>query len=150
MIVNGKVLLKAAPLDPMLDSKVRAHGVTRGLGEAGYDVAVAQDICLHPFRRFTLASTVERFRMPADLIGIVHDKSTFARQGLSVFNTVIESGWEGFLTLELVYHGWRVLRIPAGSGIAQVVFHQIAEPRRYGGRYQNQPARPVAAIMEKG
>jgi len=150
MIVNGKSLYRRAPLDPMLDSKVKSHGVTRGLGEAGYDIAVAQDICLHPFKRFTLASSVEKFNMPDDLVGIVHDKSTHARRGLSVFNTVLECGWKGFLTLELVYHGWGVLRIPKGSGIAQVVFHQVTDPIRYAGRYNNQPARPVAAILEKG
>jgi dCTP deaminase len=150
MIVNGKTLYRRAPLRPMLDSKNKVHGVTRGLGEAGYDIAVAQDICLHPFKRFTLASSVEKFDMPDDLVGIVHDKSTHARRGLSVFNTVLECGWKGFLTLELVYHGWGILRIPAGSGIAQVVFHQVTDPIRYQGRYNNQPARPVAAIFERG
>ena len=150
MIVNGKSLYDLKPLDPLLDKKVRWAGVTHGLGEAGYDIMVAQDICLHPLRRFTLASSVETFNMPDDLVGIVHDKSTHARRGLSVFNTVIESGWRGVLTLELVYHGWKILRIPAGSGIAQVVFHQITNPAKYAGRYQDQPARPVEAIFERG
>jgi hypothetical protein len=31
-----------------------------------------------------LAATVERFQMPPDLMGIVHDKSTWARRGLVV------------------------------------------------------------------
>jgi dCTP deaminase len=101
-------------------------------------------------RRFTLASAIEEFQMPDDLVGIVHDKSTWARKGLSVFNTVVEPSWKGYLTLELVYHGWGVLRIPAGAGIAQVLFHQITERATYRGKYQNQPARPVSAIMERG
>lgn len=150
MIKNGASLLSAAPVSPMLATKERAHGVSHGLGEAGYDITIQQTVVLHPLRRFSLASTVERFTMPPDLVGIVHDKSTWARRGLSVFNTVIEPGWEGWLTLELVYHGWKPLRIPAGAGIAQVLFHQIIEPRRYGGKYQNQPRRPVEAILEKG
>lgn len=150
MIVNGTALYGKRPVDPMLDSKILWRGVTHGLGEAGYDIRVDQDIVLHPLRRFVLASSVEKFDMPDDLIGIVHDKSTHARRGLSVFNTVIESGWKGYLTLELVYHGWRVLRIPAGSGIAQVVFHSVTDPRSYRGRYQHQPARPVQAILERG
>jgi dCTP deaminase len=74
-----------------------------------------------------LASAIEEFDMPNNLIGIVHDKSTWARRGLSVFNTVIESGWKGFLTLELVYHGDEELIIPAGAGIAQVMFHQTMD-----------------------
>ena len=147
-VINGSALLRAAPLSPMLATKEREHGVSHGLSEAGYDLRIKQGVTLTPESRFTLASTVERFQMPPDLIGIVHDKSTWARQGLSVFNTVIESGWEGWLTLELVYHGNGTLRIPAGAGIAQVIFHRIEEPANYSGKYQGQADRPVAAIME--
>ncbi len=95
--------------------------------------------------RFIIASAIEEFDMPDNLVGIVHDKSTWARKGLSVFNTVIEPGWKGFLTLELVYHGFEELVIKAGSGIAQVLFHQIATPSSYDGKYQNQENKPVAA-----
>lgn len=101
---------------------------------------------LYPFRRFRIASTFEYFQMPNNLVAIVHDKSTWARRGLSVFNTVIEPGWRGWLTLELVYHRWRPLKIPAGAGIAQVLFHELREPASYGGKYQDQPNRPVEAI----
>jgi dCTP deaminase len=67
-----------------------------------------------------------------------------------VFSTVIESGWRGWLTLELVYHGWKPLHIKAGSGIAQVLFHQLAEPASYGnGKYQDQPRGPVEAKFER-
>jgi len=118
------------------------------MSEAGYDIRIKQSVTLHPFRRFKLASAIEHFTMPENLVGIVHDKSTHARRGLSVFNTVIEPGWRGYLTLELVYHGWGVLRIPAGAGIAQVVFHQTTDRSEYRGKYQGQPDKPVAAIME--
>ena len=53
--------------------------------------------------------------------------------------------WKGFLTLELVYHGSKELRIPAGSGIAQVIFHETQCLARYSGRYQNQEDNPVPA-----
>lgn len=148
MIVNGYHLWQASPLDPMLSTKDRAHGVSHGLAEAGYDLRIKQAVTLHPFKRFALASTVERFQMPDNLVAVVHDKSTWARRGLSVFNTVLEPGWHGWLTLELVYHGNGILRIPAGAGIAQALFHQLAEPAAYDGKYQGQADRPVAAIME--
>ena len=83
--------------------------------------------------------------MPNCLVGIVHDKSTWARRGLSVFNTVIEPGFKGGLTLELVFHGSGELTIPAGSGIAQVLFHTIAEPAEYTGKYQFQSTDPEPA-----
>ncbi|MEQ1950887.1 dCTP deaminase [Mesorhizobium yinganensis] len=146
MIINGHYLFQKRPVSPMLPSKGRAAGVSHGLGEAGYDIRIKQEVTLHPFRRFRLASTIERFKMPNDLVAIVHDKSTWARRGLSVFNTVIEPGWEGYLTLELVYHRWIPLTIPAGAGIAQVIFHHLIEPAAYSGKYQNQGDRPVEAI----
>lgn len=94
---------------------------------------------------FVLASAIEEFEMPRRLVGVVHDKSTWARKGLSVFNTVIEPGWNGFLTLELVFHSKVAVNIHAGSGIAQVLFHQVVNPSSYEGKYQNQPNKPVGA-----
>lgn len=149
MIKNGKTLLESAPLTPMRHTKAREHGVSFGLSEAGYDIRINQDVTLHPFKRFSLASTFEYFDVPRNLVGVVHDKSTWARRGLSVFNTVIEPAWRGWLTLELVYHGWGVLRIPAGAGIAQVLFHEITDRAAYTGKYQDQPNRPIGAIKSE-
>lgn len=149
MIVNGQALLQDAPLSPMVPVKTVEHGVSYGLSWAGYDIRVRQEVRLDQLDRFALASTLERWHMPAGLVGIVHDKSTWARQGLSVFNTVIEPGWHGdALTLELVYHGRGALVIPAGCAIAQVLFHRVEEATQYAGKYQWQAADPVPAIME--
>jgi dCTP deaminase len=169
MIVNGSDLLAAAPIKNMLASKERLHGVSHGLAEAGYDIRLKQDIIFRPMLypsgtkmavfvdgqfvengRFTIASAIEEFDMPEDLVGVVHDKSTWARRGLSVFNTVLEPGWKGFLTLELVYHGSKELHLPAGAGIAQVLFSEVSLSASYGGKYQHQANRPVEAIYEKG
>ena len=164
-VINGQTLLRMAPIKDMAREKYRDHGVSYGLSEAGYDIRIKQEIRFYltsdtyrfgsGFRhfvdgegptdgRFCLASSVEEFQIPGNLVGIVHDKSTWARQGLSVFNTVVEPGWNGFLTLELVYHGSRDLIIPAGAGIAQVIFSHISDIADYGdGKYQNQENRPV-------
>lgn len=156
MIVNRGALLRKSPIANMEETKLVAHGTSYGLSEAGYDIRIAEEVLFHrgSFVRvdvtvsngnFALASAMEKFQMPPDLVGIVHDKSTWARRGLSVLNTVIEPGWKGFLTLELVYHGTEELLIPAGSGIAQVIFHEIAVPAQYEGKYQNQEEGPQEA-----
>ena len=145
MIINGTKLLQAAPIKAMSLTKLKANGVSHGLGEAGYDIRVKQDIILDINKRFKIASAIEEFDMPDNLVGVVHDKSTWARRGLSVFNTVIEPGWKGFLTLELVYHGDSRLTIQAGSGIAQVLFSETVESIAYTGKYQNQEDEPVHA-----
>lgn len=163
MIANGHILTKARPIKNMLLTKEKEHGVSHGLSEAGYDIRIKQSILFcgsndGPRRvgvmlpghepsfedgRFAIASTIEEFDMPNNLVGVVHDKSTWARRGLSVFNTVIEPGWKGFLTLELVYHGEGTLVVPAGAGIAQVLFHVLTCPAEYAGKYQHQEDRPV-------
>lgn len=168
MIVNGKSLIHANPIKGMSTTKNRYLGVSDGLSEAGYDIRIAQDVTfindaygartiVHDPENdleetftghFILASTIEEFQMPFNLVGEVKDKSTWARQGLSVFNTVIEPGWHGFLTMELVYHGFAGLKIEAGQGIAQVLFKLLTDDAQYKGKYQNQEAGPIAARFE--
>lgn len=148
MIANGHSLIYPEEiLSPMASNKRHGPGgVSWGMSEAGYDVRISQSMWLFPGRRFRLASTIERFKMPTDLVAIIHDKSTWARRGLSVQNTVAEPGWEGWLTLELIYYGWRPLFVPKGAGIAQAIFHRLENLANYGnGKYQMQENRPVAA-----
>jgi len=158
MIINGRHLIEAAPIKGMINEKRREHGVSWGLSEAGYDIRIKQEVVFEAGNTwmdgrwmgegsFCLASAIEEFNMPSDLVGIVHDKSTWARQGLSVFNTVIESGFCGGLTLEIVYHGREGLHIPAGAGIAQVIFHQTSSKAFYSGKYQGQSTDPTPAIF---
>ena len=148
MILSAQSIRKRKPIYPFFDRTTFA-GMTYGLGPAGYDVRIAERVKLRP-GEFSLASTVEQFYMPADVLAIVHDKSTWARKGLAMQNTVIEPGWRGFLTLELTNHGPNTLEIPDGSPIAQIVFHLLDQPTDtpYRGKYQDQAAGPVAAIME--
>lgn len=177
MIINRELLYTIAPIKNMHSVKRKAHGVSHGMSEAGYDIRIAEDIMFFPGEqkwwkfwgegpsitrygknaewadpvipgRFCLASTLEEFQMPNMLTGIVHDKSTWARRGLSVYNTVIEPGWSGFLTLELSFSGQEPLTIPQGAGIAQVIFHQNSCDAHYDGKYQSAKAGPQEAILE--
>ena len=161
-VINGKTLLAKAPIRGMASHKLKVHGTSYGLGEAGFDIRIKQEVVFKPmamgpevwidgqpeYGRFCLASAIEEFDMPADLVGVVHDKSTWARQGLSVFNTVVEPGWKGFLTLELVFHGNKEVVIPAGAGIAQVIFTSLAHDASYEGKYQYQADMPVPSVFD--
>lgn len=121
-------------------------GNSGGLGPCGYDVTLEKGLTVKP-GDFLLAATVEHFVVPNDMMFVVHDKSTWIRQGLAVHNTVAEPGWRGFLTLEICNHGFKQIHIPAGCSIAQVVFHFLdaitEEP--YVGKYQDQAAGPQPA-----
>lgn len=129
--------------------RTTAHGMTYGLGPAGYDVRIREHGILWP-GEFMLASTIEAFAIPDDVIAFAKDKSSWARQGLSAFNTVLEPGWTGTLTLELVNLSKREIRLREAMPIAQIVFQLLDEPTAlpYRGKYQHQPAAPVPAILE--
>lgn len=135
---------------PFVEEKIiHPCGMSFGLSAAGYDVRIAQGAILKP-GDFLLASTVERFAMPDWIVGIVHDKSTLARLGIALQNTVIEPGWEGWLTLEITNHGPEPVELVKRQPIAQVLFHALDQPtaRPYSGKYQNQKEGPQAAIRE--
>ena len=121
-------------------------GTSFGLSACGYDVRLAQKRTLAP-GDFVLASTMERFVMPRDVMAQVADKSTWARRGIAVQNTIIEPGWEGWLTLELTNHGGRTITLWEGTPIAQIIFMCLDEPTEqpYDGKYMRQENRPVEA-----
>lgn len=149
MIASGQLLRELQPIKPFCE-RTKFNGMTYGVGPAGYDVRIDQNLTLIP-GDFSLASTMEEFDMPDTLLGIVHDKSTWARLGLAVQNTVIEPGWKGFLTLELTNHGKNLIRIEKGTPIAQIIFHFTDRPveHPYDGKYQHQARGPQPAILER-
>lgn len=150
-VLSAQAIRNAGILEPFSDRCEDKLGLTRGLGPAGYDLSLVLPNnnkwqILEP-GEFLLASSRERFTMPIDLIGIVHDKSSLARRGLSVFNTVIEPGWRGWLTLELVNHGAEHIMLVRNQGVAQVIFHRLDRPtdQPYDGKYQDQEWGPQGA-----
>lgn len=142
------------PLVSPFFERTVVNGKTFGLSSAGYDVRfVPQDGNMVHLTSggFVLAATMERFAMPKNVIGFVSDKSSWARKGLAVQNTVIEPGWRGYLTLELTNHGRDALLIQTGDPIAQIVFQFLDKPtdQPYVGKYQDQDYGPQPAIEEK-
>lgn len=149
-VLSGQSIGRLGIITPFV-ARTRHEGMTYGVGPAGYDVRIAE---YHELwnKDFVLASIIEHIVMPTYVIGIVHDKSTWARRGLTVQNTVIEPGWRGYLTLELTNHGVEKIRISAGTPIAQIVFHRLDEPAAnpYEGKYQDQEAGPQPAKHDVG
>lgn len=96
--------------------------------------------------QFVLASTIERFQMPKDVIGFAMGKSTYRRCGLVYDMTPLEPEWEGQLTLE--FNPIAPVRLYVGEGIAQIVFHRGDTPMNgYGnGKYQYQRGVTLARL----
>lgn len=148
MILPANSIRELEIFYPFSDRTVHETGMSYGLSHAGYDIRIKDAVVLEA-KGFALGVSLEHITMPDNVMGIVHDKSTWARQGLSVFNTVLEPGWEGYLTLEFANHSHDRLRLRAGQPVAQIVFHIIGgDVIPYTGKYQDQPDVPVKAIFE--
>lgn len=91
---------------------------------------------------FVLCRSVEYFRIPEDVVGVVVGKSTYARCGLIVNCTPMEPGWHGHLTIELHNASRHSIKVYANEGIAQVMFFRGERPAiTYAdkdGKYQGQ------------
>lgn len=153
MIIPYQEIKRLCERDKLVEPAVersKAFGMTFGLGPAGYDVRVSESLVV-PSRGFSLAGTMEKFNIPTYLVPNVLDKSTWARRGLQAFNTTLEPGWRGYLTLELVNHSDEPIFILAGMPIVQIQFIMMTEPTElpYAGKYQDQPMGAVKAILEK-
>ena len=142
--IHSRILNKGL-LTPYSTQKNVYKGVSWGLSSVSYDLrldklrsCIGDRQVIHP-GEFLLGCTLERIKMPNNIVGLIKDKSTWARRGLSVFNTLIDPGFEGQITLELKNQGNEMLKLPYGIGIAQIMFFECGECENpYGGKYQGQ------------
>ena len=84
---------------------------------------------LHP-GEFVLGSTLERIRLPDDLVARLDGKSSLGRLGLLIHSTAgfIDPGWDGHVTLELSNVAKLPITIYPGMKIGQISFMQMTEP----------------------
>jgi dCTP deaminase len=150
-----QMALEHGMIHPFSEKQIREGVISYGLSSYGYDVRIAHefkiftninhmvvdpkdfdprsfvdyegDQCIIPPNSFALARTVERFKVPRDVIVVCLGKSTYARCGIIVNVTPLEPEWEGIVTLEVSNTTPLPARIYAGEGIAQMLFFQSDE-----------------------
>jgi dCTP deaminase len=166
-----RMALEHQMIEPFVDSQVRSGAISYGVSSYGYDVRVGDDfkvftnvyntvvdpknfdpksfvdikadVCIIPPNSFALASTIEYFRIPRDILTVCLGKSTYARCGIIVNVTPFEPEWEGHVTIEISNTTPLPAKIYANEGIAQVLFFQGDEPCEVSykdkkGKYQAQ------------
>jgi len=106
-------------------------------------VDVKGEVCIIPPNSFALASTIECFRIPRNVLTICLGKSTYARCGIIVNVTPLEPEWEGHVTLEFSNTTTLPAKIYANEGVAQMLFFESDEIcevsyKDRGGKYQGQ------------
>ena len=137
-------------ISPFVDKQIRKGKISFGLSSYGYDARVSNEFkiftnvnsevvdpknfkptnfvtknvseCIIPPNSFVLASTVEKFKIPHDVLVICLGKSTYARCGIIVNVTPLEPGWEGYVTLEFSNTTPLPAKIYANEGVAQFIF----------------------------
>lgn len=131
-------LLQPSSVDVRVD---RLFRVFRNNRAPFIDVKVEQDLTelvevaddeafiLHP-GEFVLGSTLERVRLPDDLVARLEGKSSLGRLGLLIHSTAgfIDPGWDGHVTLELSNVANLPITIYPGMKIGQISFMQMTEP----------------------
>ena len=106
-------------------------------------ISLEDDVCIIPPNSFVLARTVERFKIPRNVLVICVGKSTYARCGIIVNVTPLEPEWEGYVTLEFSNTTNLPAKIYANEGCAQMLFLESDEAcvtsyKDRGGKYQDQ------------
>ena len=106
-------------------------------------VDIKNDVCVIPPNSFALASTIEYFKIPRNVLTICLGKSTYARCGIIVNVTPLEPEWEGHVTLEFSNTTSLPAKIYANEGVAQMLFLESDEEceasyKDRGGKYQGQ------------
>jgi dCTP deaminase len=110
------------------------------------EVSDEEPFILHP-GEFVLGQTLERVRLPSDLVARLEGKSSLGRLGLLIHSTAgfVDAGFEGNLTLELSNVANLPITIYYGMPIGQISFMRMDGPveapygsERTGSKYQGQ------------
>ena len=126
-----KMVKSTNMIKPFVSKQIRKGKISFGLSSYGYDARVSNEFkiftnvnsgvvdpkvfkkesfvtkigkeCIIPPNSFALASTIEYFKIPENVLVICLGKSTYARCGIIVNVTPLEPGWEGHVTFCLLY-----------------------------------------------
>ncbi len=146
-------------IDPLFDDTIRENGVdlrigsqiaklvstrevfdTRGNVDTSrfYRIIEAEEFILEADEKI-LITTLERVRLPSDLMGFVQLRSSFARAGLLLPPTIIDAGFDGNITIEVRGTSFPV-KLYSGQRFVHIVFSKLTTPleKPYSGKYQGQ------------
>lgn len=139
-----------------IDPKINQDELTH-LVEVDEDTAFV----LHP-GEFVLASTLEKFTLPANLAGRLEGKSSLGRLGLLTHSTAgfIDPGFSGYITLELSNVANLPIMLWPGMKVGQLALFQMSSPAqtpygsgKLGSKYQGQrgptPSKAYLNFVEK-
>ena len=113
---------KHAFIDP--SKKDYSNEITREI-----KVKKGDDFIMQP-GDFVLAVTLEKVKIPADLMGRLEGRSSLGRLGIVVHSTasIFDPGWDGKPVLELGNLGPMAVSLTVGMRICAMTFEQLSSP----------------------
>jgi dCTP deaminase len=113
---------KYAFIDP--SKKDYSNEITREI-----KVKKGEDFIMQP-GDFVLAVTLERVKIPADLMGRLEGRSSLGRLGIVVHSTasIFDPGWDGKPVLELGNLGRMAVSLTVGMRICAMTFEELSSP----------------------
>jgi dCTP deaminase len=101
---------------------------------------------IYPNER-VLATTLENVTLPDSLMAFCELRSTFARLGISIPPTIVDAGFSGNLTIELL-GGAAPVQLYPGTRFLHVVFAKLSMPvkKPYRGKYYKQTGVTIPKI----
>ena len=117
------------------------------------EVSNGERMYIHP-GEFLLGATIEKVRIPDDLVARLEGRSSLGRLGIVIHSTAgfIDAGFEGTVTLEISNLANLPIGLIPGMRIGQISFMQMTTPaeRPYGpargSKYQGQVS-PTASRL---
>ena len=121
-----------------------------------FTIEEGEPFIIHP-GEFTLATTFETVKLPADIVARVEGRSSMGRLGVTMHVTAgyIDPGFEGKITLEISNIGKMPVALYPGQRVCQIVFETMTSPsvKPYGhedrdSKYMNQTGPQVSKIKQ--
>ena len=108
------------------------------LNPAGYDLRLSAEVALAPSEH-RLVATLERVELGRDLVGILHIRSSLAREGILASLALVDPGFRGQLTISLFNSGRKTIQLKAGERFLQLTLLRLGRraATKYEGRYQD-------------
>lgn len=97
----------------------------------------AEEIAIPP-RNFVLLTTEEYVKMPEDVVGLANLRSTLARYGLVIPPTVVDAGFEGNITIEVVNESPNTVVLRPGLRFLHLILAKAEGSAKYLGAYLGQ------------
>ena len=105
---------------------------------AGIDLRVDRDVKLKPGKQ-RLAASIERVEISEKFVGMLHIRSSLAREGVIASLALVDPGFRGQLTVSLYNAGDRAVNLRKGERFIQLSLLRLGEPavHAYSGKYQD-------------